>query len=187
MKQLNFLTLLLFTFLSFSAFSQNITISGNITDARNGEDLFGASLIVADMSNTGARSNVYGFYSLSIPAGEHTLIYRSSGYEEQRFVIQLTKDTLINIELSLSKDVQELEEVEVTSKRSNNNITSSQMEVTRLDPQSIKTIPILFGEQDVMKTLQLRSEEHTSELQSRPHLVCRLLLEKKKKKNKKHI
>src|SRR3989442_3221045 len=27
-----------------------------------------------------------------------------------------------------------------------------------------------------------RSEEHTSELQSRPHLVCRLLLEKKKKK-----
>src|SRR5690554_7036514 len=29
-----------------------------------------------------------------------------------------------------------------------------------------------------------RSEEHTSELQSRPHLVCRLLLEKKKRKNK---
>src|SRR5690554_7251973 len=28
----------------------------------------------------------------------------------------------------------------------------------------------------------VRSEEHTSELQSRPHLVCRLLLEKKKKK-----
>src|SRR5436305_11245001 len=28
----------------------------------------------------------------------------------------------------------------------------------------------------------LRSEEHTSELQSRPHLVCRLLLEKKKRK-----
>src|SRR5690554_987665 len=28
----------------------------------------------------------------------------------------------------------------------------------------------------------IRSEEHTSELQSRPHLVCRLLLEKKKKK-----
>src|SRR5690554_7337957 len=35
---------------------------------------------------------------------------------------------------------------------------------------------------------QSRSEEHTSELQSRPHLVCRLLLEKKKKINKnKHI
>src|SRR5690554_7019215 len=32
---------------------------------------------------------------------------------------------------------------------------------------------------------QARSEEHTSELQSRPHLVCRLLLEKKKKNKKK--
>src|SRR3989442_11940458 len=31
-----------------------------------------------------------------------------------------------------------------------------------------------------------RSEEHTSELQSRPHLVCRLLLEKKKKKRMQH-
>src|SRR2546422_3243109 len=34
---------------------------------------------------------------------------------------------------------------------------------------------------------RMRSEEHTSELQSRLHLVCRLLLEKKKKKNKKMI
>src|SRR5437660_7523202 len=32
-----------------------------------------------------------------------------------------------------------------------------------------------------------RSEEHTSELQSRGHLVCRLLLEKKKKKKKKAL
>src|SRR3989442_8419237 len=32
-----------------------------------------------------------------------------------------------------------------------------------------------------------RSEEHTSELQSRPHLVCRLLLEKKKKKHSRNV
>src|SRR5690554_7521878 len=32
-----------------------------------------------------------------------------------------------------------------------------------------------------VRGLRERSEEHTSELQSRPHLVCRLLLEKKKK------
>src|SRR2546422_7964885 len=42
--------------------------------------------------------------------------------------------------------------------------------------------------QDLLAQIELgdRSEEHTSELQSRLHLVCRLLLEKKKKKNKKH-
>jgi len=155
MKQINSLIVLFFTVFYSVAFSQNITISGNMTDSRNGEDLFGASVVVSNMSNTGARTNVYGFYSLSIPTGEHTLVFRYAGYEEQVFVLNLRKDTRMNIELSMAKDVQQLEEVEVTSKRSNSNITSSQMEVTRLDPQSIKTIPILFGEQDVMKTLQL--------------------------------
>src|SRR5690554_7096335 len=37
------------------------------------------------------------------------------------------------------------------------------------------------GVVDVAQNGDARSEEHTSELQSRPHLVCRLLLEKKKK------
>src|SRR2546422_1625590 len=37
-----------------------------------------------------------------------------------------------------------------------------------------------FGQ---LRLLEVRSEEHTSELQSRLHLVCRLLLEKKKKPN----
>ena len=134
------------------SFSQEITISGSITDGRNGEDLFGASVIATDLVNTGARTNVYGFYSLSIPAGQHTIVYRNSGFEQQSFELNITQDTLINLELFMSKEVQELEEVEITSKKSNNNITSAQMEVTRLDPEAIKTIPILFGEQDIFKT-----------------------------------
>src|SRR2546422_7577565 len=39
------------------------------------------------------------------------------------------------------------------------------------------------GRPPTRKVTGRRSEEHTSELQSRLHLVCRLLLEKKKKKN----
>src|SRR5690554_4679804 len=110
------LTTLLYTF------SQNITISGSVTDGKNGEDLFGASVIVAEMSNTGARTNVYGFYSLSIPTGQHQLVYRYSGYEEQVFDLYISQDTVINIELFLSKEVQEIEAVDITSKRSNSNI-----------------------------------------------------------------
>lgn len=155
MKQKSLLILAFCITTVFQSFSQDITISGSITDGRNGEDLFGASVIVSDMSNTGAKTNIYGFYSLSIPSGKHKLIYRSSGFEEQILDLTFTQDTVINLELFLSKEVQELEEVKITSKRTNDNITSAQMEVTRLDPQSIKTIPILFGEQDVMKTLQL--------------------------------
>ncbi|PWH87084.1 TonB-dependent receptor [Brumimicrobium oceani] len=155
MKQKSLLILVFCIVTIFPLLSQNITISGSITDGRNGEDLFGASVIVSDMTNTGAKANIYGFYSLSIPSGKHQLIYRSSGFEEQILNLTFTQDTVINLELFLSKEVQELEEVNITSKRTNDNITSAQMEVTRLDPQSIKTIPILFGEQDVMKTLQL--------------------------------
>lgn len=150
-------TLLLLSIIPFFGIvnAQKVTISGTITDAKNGEDVFGASVVAIDMVNTGATANAYGFYSLTIPAGEQTLVYRNSGYEEQRFKINLQNDTTINIELSKESDVQQLEEVTVTSRRSNDNITSSQMEVTRLDPKEIATIPILFGEQDVMKTLEL--------------------------------
>src|SRR5690625_7073781 len=44
----------------------------------------------------------------------------------------------------------------------------------------------LSGKIFILVLAATRSEEHTSELQSRGHLVCRLLLEKKKKRNKKN-
>jgi len=141
-KSLLILTFCLTTILH--TFSQDITVSGTMTDGRNGEDLFGASVVVTDMSNTGAMTNIYGFYSLTIPAGKHQLVYRNSGFEPQVFDLTLTQDTTINLELFLTKEVQEIEEVVITSKKSNSNITSAQMEVTRLDPEAIKTIPILF-------------------------------------------
>ncbi|MEX1191349.1 MAG: TonB-dependent receptor [Brumimicrobium sp.] len=138
-----------------SIFSQDFSISGTITDARNGEDLFGATVVVKELENKGARTNVYGFYSLTIPKGEYTLIFRYSGYEETIKKIELNENKTIDVELGESKDVQEIEEVTITSKKENDNITNAQMEVTRLNPKDIETIPILFGEQDIMKTLQL--------------------------------
>lgn len=136
-------------------FGQDFTISGTITDAENGEDLFGARVIVKELENTGAEANIYGFYSLTLPKGEYTLIYRSSGYESKEVVVGLSENKTLNIELLVPQEVQEIEEVKITSKKENDNITSAQMEVTTLDPKEIETIPILFGEQDVMKTLQL--------------------------------
>ena len=148
-------TILCFLIFCISVFGQNITISGNVSDARNGEDLYGARIVARTLENTGATTNSYGFYSLTIPKGVHTIEYRETGYESFILHFNFQNDTTINIELSMQKDVLELEEVEIVSEKGNDNITSSQMQVTRLDPQAIKTIPILFGEQDVMKTLQL--------------------------------
>lgn len=140
---------------SLGVHAQKFTISGNITDAADGEDLFGARVMVKELDNTGAEANVYGFYSLTLPEGEYTLVYRYSGYTNKEIIVKLDQDKTLNVELSVQSDVQEIQEVTVTSKRENDNITSAQMEVTKLDPKDIETIPILFGEQDVMKTLQL--------------------------------
>ena len=149
------LILVLFLFFSNFVSAQQVSVSGTIKDGTNGEDLFGASVVVKELTNTGARTNAYGFYSLSVPAGQYTLIYRNVGFENQVLEVNLTKDTTINIELGVPTEVQEMDEVVITSKKENSNITSAQMEVTRLNPKDIETIPILFGEQDIMKTLQL--------------------------------
>ncbi len=149
------LTFLFITIVSCYGFSQKVSISGSIKDGTNGEDIFGAAVIVKELTNTGAQSNAYGFYSLTLDTGNYTLIYRSVGFENKIIQVNLTQDTTINVELGIPSDVQEMDEVVITSKKENSNITSAQMEVTRLNPKDIETIPILFGEQDIMKTLQL--------------------------------
>ena len=144
----------IFLFTSFG-FSQDYTISGNITDAANGEDLFGASVIVKELENTGTNANVYGFYSLSLPKGEYTVIYRAQGYDAVAKSVILDSNLSINVELAMPSDVQEIEEVEVVATKDNDNVTNSQMNVTTLDPKEIETIPVLLGEKDIMKTMQL--------------------------------
>ena len=147
-------TLILFLLVS-SSFAQEYTISGTMKDSTNGEDLFGGSVIVKGLSNVGATANSYGFYSLTLEQGSYTLMYRSSGFETKEVAIKLTKNMSLDIELSLPKDLQELEGVEVTGVKGNDNITSSGMNVTKFSPKDIETIPVIFGEKDIMKTLQL--------------------------------
>jgi len=138
-----------------SAFSQNYTISGSIKDSTNGEDLYGASVKVSELANVGAISNAYGFFSLTLEAGTYTLIFRASGFQSKEVNVVLDKDVSLNIQLDIPKDVQELGAVIVKAEKENNNITSSGMNVTKFDPKDIETIPVLFGEKDIMKTLQL--------------------------------
>lgn len=144
-----------FVVLTSIAFGQKATISGTIKDATNGEDLFGASVVVQELSGVGAKANAYGFYSLTLDTGKYTLIYRSIGFEPVAFEVELKGDITKNIELGLPKDVQEIEEVVVSAVKENDNITSSEMDVTKFTPKDIETIPVIFGEKDIVKTLQL--------------------------------
>lgn len=149
-----FLTLF-FASIAMLSQAQKFTISGTVKDATNGEDLYGASVRIAELQNVGAVTNAYGFYSLTLDSGSYTLEFRSTGFEVIQKKITLTQDITINVELKLPKDVQELGEVVVAAEKENKNITSSGMNVTKFDPKDIETIPVLFGEKDIMKTLQL--------------------------------
>lgn len=147
---------LVFFLLAFSSlFAQNYTISGSLKDSTNGEDLYGASVKIKELTNVGALTNAYGFYSITLEKGEYTLIFRSTGFETKEVKVVLDQDMTIDLELNIPSDVQEIGAVVVKAEKENDNITSSEMNVTRLDPKSIETIPVLFGEKDIMKTLQL--------------------------------
>lgn len=138
-----------------TSFAQTYTVSGTLKDSTNGEDMFGGSVIVKELSNVGATVNSYGFYSLTLEKGSYTLMYRSSGYETKEIKIDLAENISLDVELALPKDVQEMEAIEVTGVKENENITSSGMNVTKFSPKDIETIPVIFGEKDIMKTLQL--------------------------------
>ena len=147
--------ILLFLILSSPAFAQSFTISGTIKDSTNGEDIFGAVVKIKELDNVGTVANAYGFYSISLEAGNYTLIYRSSGMEPKEIKVELRQNMTIDMELSVRSDVQQIEEVEVSAKKENDNITDASMNVTSFDPKDIEAIPVIFGEKDITKTLQL--------------------------------
>ncbi len=135
------------------ATAQNLTVSGNIKDATNGEDLIGAIVVVKSDPAKGGITNAYGFYSLTLPAGTYTLVYQYTGYSNQEQQVVLDKNTSVNIQLSpLSTS---LEEVVVRTEQADNNVSSNQMSVFKLDPKQIESVPVLFGEKDIIKTIQL--------------------------------
>ena len=129
------------------------TLSGNIKDAANGEELIGTTVIIKEIPNTGVTTNAYGFYSITLPEGKYTVETSYVGYKPFVQSIELNKNIKLNIEIGSS--IQDLGEVEITAEKKNANITKAQMGVEKLDIQEIKNIPVLFGEKDILKTLQL--------------------------------
>lgn len=146
-------------FISFFAISnlwgnaQKFTVSGNIKDAETGEDLIGAIIQVKELSNTGAITNVYGYYSLSLLPGKYTLVYSYLGYESQTVSIVLDRDIRKNV--ALKSTTQQLKGIDIVAERSDANVTSPEMSLTKVNLKEVEKIPVIFGEKDVMKTLQL--------------------------------
>ncbi|OFX25195.1 MAG: collagen-binding protein [Bacteroidetes bacterium GWA2_31_9] len=147
-----FFWLLLLT--SFSINAQNkFTISGYVNAQKTGEELIGASILVNELKNIGTTTNAYGFYSLTIPEGNYTFVSQFIGCKTNTIQIKLNQNIKHNF--ILSENVTSLNEVVVTAQKSGDNITKERMGVEKIDIQEIKNIPVIFGEKDILKTIQL--------------------------------
>ena len=132
---------------------EKYTLSGTVKDLSNGEDLIGLTIFVKELPGTGTVSNVYGFYSLTLPKGEYTIQYSFVGYQTQEYKINFNQNNKKNVELEESAN--QLEVFEVSAEKEDENIRSTEMSVTKIDMKEIESIPVLFGERDIMKTIQL--------------------------------
>lgn len=147
-------TTLVLLLAGFAASAQKkFTVSGTVRDNKTGETLIGATVQVSSQKNLGTTTNEYGFYSLTLTEGEYELSISYSGYATTRQKITLTQN--LKNDVSVSTSATELQEVVVTSEAKNKNVTQAQTGVEKLDIAAIKDIPVLFGEKDVLKTLQL--------------------------------
>jgi hypothetical protein len=129
------------------------TISGYIRDSTSGEMLPGANIFVKEI-NTGTSSNLYGFYSLTLPEGKYTLLFQYAGYTTQEKIVQLHADITYDIEAGSA--VMQYEEVVVTAPAAEENVKSTEMGKVEIESESIKKLPVLMGETDLLKTLQLQ-------------------------------
>ncbi len=132
---------------------ERFTISGTIRDSLSTETIIGATVTVAEEPTKGSVSNEYGFYSITLPAGTYRFQVRFFGYQTQSFQVDLTKN--IRRDITLKDEQQELMAVEITGEKENANVTEAKMGTERVDIKEINKLPVLFGERDLLKSIQL--------------------------------
>lgn len=132
---------------------ERFTLSGTITDQDNGETLIGATVLVPSL-NLGTSTNEYGFYSLSLPAGDSLLLeFSYVGFQSQQRRLLLKSDESLNI--GLGTGVQ-LEEVVVKANSFEEQLQSTEMSVEAISTKEARLLPVLLGESDILKTIQLK-------------------------------
>ncbi len=131
---------------------EKTTINGTIKDKQTGESIMGAVLKISQLSNVVVTSNEYGFYAISLPKGKYDLRISYVGYEEKLISINLNGPMTVPVFLE-SKN--QLAEVVVESRRKDDNLIKAQMGTETLNMKSISKVPVIFGEKDVLKTIQL--------------------------------
>jgi hypothetical protein len=156
----NRICLLIFIFSSLilrPGFSENdppktVTISGFIRDAKTGETLTGAIVYPKEIPTIGITSNSYGYFSLTLPVGKYSLIVQFLGYKTKIIPLDLKENTKISFDMEEASIA--LKEITITGEKNNNNVVQSEL-ISKIDVKEIQNIPVILGEKDILKTIQL--------------------------------
>jgi hypothetical protein len=142
----------LFSLISTVSAQQTVVLSGTIKDKQTGESLIKAVVRIQELPNAGIISNEYGFYSLTLPKGNYSVVVSQVGYETIVQKIKLDSSQSITYYLQTKGQLQA---VVVESSRKNDNLTKAQMGTETINMASINKVPVIFGEKDLLKTIQL--------------------------------
>ena len=156
-KIVGFFLFFLTTLTSFSqenleSVKQKFTISGTISDSNNNETLIGVNVSILELK-TGVTTNEYGFYSITLPKGNYTLQITYLGFQTIDEKIELTQNAKKSLKLQSTE--QQLREVVVTSNKKSTNIKTPEMSVNKLTMATIKKMPVVLGEADILKSILL--------------------------------
>ncbi len=146
------ISLLLFT--TGNVFAQNkYTVKGKINNIENSEMLVGVSVGIVELPQQGDFSDDSGNYSITLPQGEYNLEFKLLGFHTKRVKIKLDKNRTQNVELE--PEAVSLSEVEISATRTDENVKNVQSGVDKLEIEIVNKIPVLLGERDILKTIQL--------------------------------
>jgi len=136
---------------SISSFAQEkFTINGVISDSNTNETLIGVNIYIPEKKAT-ITTNEYGFYSITLPKGNYRIQISYVGYESIEETVSLEKDIKKNF--NLTETGQQLKEVVITTEKTATNIRKPEMSVNRLSTATIKKIPVVLGEVDIIRAL----------------------------------
>ena len=143
---------LFFLYSFFGSAQQKYTLSGTVTETASNETLIGVTLVFPEL-NTGVTTNEYGFYSITLPEGEYQVLVSYLGFRDVGQTVNLIQNT--RIDFKLDEEAEELEEVVVTENVERMDIRKPQMSVNTLSVATIKKIPVILGEADIIKSILL--------------------------------
>ncbi|MBT8278060.1 MAG: TonB-dependent receptor [Bacteroidia bacterium] len=131
---------------------EKFTLSGSISDANSNETLIGVNILIPELQ-TGTTTNAYGFYSITLPKGSYKIIISYLGFQSVEELLVLDKDIQKNFKLNESSEF--LDEVVIKNDIEKLNIRKAQMSVNNLSISTIKQLPVVLGEVDIVKSITL--------------------------------